>query len=649
MGFLDTLRLPDQLKTLSAHEQDQLAAEVRQKILTVVSRNGGHLSSNLGTVELAVAVHAVFQAPQDKIIWDVGHQAYPHKLLTGRADRFHTLKKLGGISGLPNIDEGPYDLFTTGHAGPSISMAIGLTRARDLAKESHRVVAIIGDGAMTSGVSLEALNNVQSVRTNLIVILNDNEHSISPNVGALSTYFMKVRTSPIYHFMKDRAGRMADLIPKIGRPLLEQVDRLKDRLRRFVFDYKPEVIFEELGFKYLGPIDGHNIPLIMGTLQFAKEVNGPVLIHVVTQKGKGYPPAERDPVGLHGPAPFKVETGEIIKKPALAPSFTSVFGKTLETLAAANPRVYAVTAAMSDGTGLVGFSKRFPDRFSDVGIAEQHAISFAAGLAKGGYIPVAAIYSTFLQRAFDQIIHDVALQHLPVRFILDRAGVVGEDGPTHHGVFDIVYLRHIPTMVIMAPKDENELQHMVATCVSYFDGPSAVRFPRGTGLGVPMDPEPRPLAIGKGEVVFRTLSLNPHGPSSKIVLIGLGPFVAECETAAKRLTSDGYAVTVINPRFVKPLDRDLIVSEACDSQLVVTVEDGVRMGGFGSAVAELLNDENISVPLVRLGWPDHFIEHGPRPLLIEKYGLDAGSICDLVRHHHSLSSDLQIPAPSVLK
>ncbi|MFA5104852.1 MAG: 1-deoxy-D-xylulose-5-phosphate synthase, partial [Candidatus Margulisiibacteriota bacterium] len=473
--MLEQLNLPSSLKKLSCEELEKLAGEIREKIINVVSKNGGHLSSNLGSVELAMALLTVYDSPSDKIIWDVGHQAYAHKILTGRGKNFDSLRQYEGVSGYPNPEESPHDVFMTGHAGTSISSALGLAKARDLNGQNHKIVAVIGDGSLSGGVSLEAVNNAMSLNSNLVVVLNDNEMSISKNVGSLSEYFTGIRMNPLYTGTKERVEEMVKRIPRIGVPLFHIAVKMKNRLKNFIIDFQTEVIVEELGFQYLGPIDGHNTTLLMSALSFAKEAKKPILLHVITKKGKGYAPAEKDPTKYHGAAPFFIESGEF--RSVSQKSNSDVFGGTLVELAEADKKIVAVTAAMLDGTGLDEFAKKFPSRFFDVGIAEEHAVVFAGGLAKGGMKPVVAIYSTFLQRSYDQIFHDVCLQNLPVVFCLDRAGVVGDDGPTHNGVFDMAYLRHLPNMVLMAPKDENELRQMLYTALAH-NGPIAIRYPR---------------------------------------------------------------------------------------------------------------------------------------------------------------------------
>ena len=619
--LLSKLNLPYDLKHLSYSELEALADEVRSLIIETISRTGGHLSSSLGAVELTVALHTVYDSPKDKILWDVGHQAYAHKILTNRSLKFHTLRQHDGISGFPNKDESPHDPFTVGHASNSISLALGLAKARELSKESFYIVSVIGDGSLSGGLALEGINNLIGLKGNLVIVLNDNQLSISKNVGAIADYFTKLRTSPTYVKFRDRVEKMIERIPKIGVALVKRAENMKNRLKHFVVDFKVGVIIEELGIRYLGPIDGHNIPLVMGTLQYAKEVKGPVVVHVITKKGKGYQPSESDPTKFHGIAPFKIETGEVISRSDIS-SYTSIFGKTLVKLADGNEKIVAITAAMLDGTGLEEFSKKYPNRIFDVGIAEEHAVTFSAGLARAGFKPVVAIYSTFLQRAYDEIVHDVCLQNLPVVFAVDRAGIVGEDGATHNGIFDIAFLRHIPNMTLMAPKDENELRQMLYTAVTH-NGPVAIRYPRGQGQGINLDGELTSLPIGKGEIVYQS---QIQTAKSKQVIFALGSMVYPSSEAAKLAEAKGISSIVVNARFVKPLDKELVIRLAKGSDKVVTVEEGDLEGGFGSAVAELLDDNDVQKPVKRIGLPSKFIEHGTRNQILDLYGLTAEKI-----------------------
>ncbi|ACX52500.1 deoxyxylulose-5-phosphate synthase [Ammonifex degensii KC4] len=610
--MLARVNTPEDLKALSLAELEELAAELREFIINTVAHTGGHLAPNLGVVELTLALYRVFDFPRDKIIWDVGHQCYVHKIITGRKERFGTLRQLGGVSGFPSREESPYDIFGTGHASTSISAALGLAKARDLAGDHYAVVAVIGDGALTGGMALEALNHAGHLQTDLIVVLNDNEMSISKNVGALANYLSRLRSDPAYRRLQEEFESLTSRLPGFGPRLRDFLSRLKGSVKYLVV---PGMFFEELGFTYLGPVDGHHLPTLLRILERARALKGPVLVHVVTRKGKGYKPAEEDPDLYHGVGPFNPETGELYS--SSLPTYTEIFGRTLVRLAEEDPRIVAITAAMPSGTGLKLFAQRFPHRFFDVGIAEQHAVTFAAGLAVGGYRPVVAIYSTFLQRAYDQIIHDVCLQRLPVVFALDRAGIVGEDGATHQGLFDLAYLRSIPHMVVMAPADENELQHMLKTALTH-EGPIALRYPRGTGLGVTLDADPRPLPIGQG-VVLRE--------GRDVTLIAIGNMVPRALKAAEELAAQGISAAVINARFVKPLDIELILRYAKRTRWVVTIEEGILAGGFGSAVAECLTSHGLGeVKITRLGIEDTFVEHGHPEELRKKYGLDVQGI-----------------------
>ncbi|MEW6065444.1 MAG: 1-deoxy-D-xylulose-5-phosphate synthase [Bacillota bacterium] len=616
-SLLKTIYSPQDIQNLSLKQLKSLADEIRDTIIQTVAETGGHLAPNLGVVELTLALHRVFNSAVDRIIWDVGHQSYVHKLLTGRQVQFATLRQYGGISGFPKPEESIHDAFATGHSSTSISAALGMALARDLKGDPHSVVAVIGDGSLTGGMAFEAMNHAGHLKTNLIVVLNDNEMSIAPNVGALSGYLSRLRTDPMYSKGKDEIAELLQKLPH-GSKLLKVVDRLKDSFKYLVV---PGMLFEELGFTYLGPVDGHDIKAMMTMLQQAKTVSGPVLVHVLTQKGRGYQPAEENPDRFHGVGPFDVATGTVKKSGGGAPSYTEVFGKTLVKLAQEDDKIIGITAAMPDGTGLNSFAREFPKRYFDVGIAEQHAVTMAAGMAMTGYRPVAAIYSTFLQRAYDQVLHDVCLQNLPVTFALDRGGLVGDDGPTHHGVFDIAYLRNIPNMVIMAPKDENELQHMLKTAV-YHSGPVAVRYPRGNGEGVPMDEELQRLPIGKGEILRE---------GSDVLLIATGNMVRETLKATQSLSAQGIEAAVINARYVKPLDEELILDYARRTKNVVTIEEHVLMGGFGSAVLELFEAAGLTdVKVKRIGIPDEFVEHGKQNILRANYGLTAEGIIETV-------------------
>jgi 1-deoxy-D-xylulose-5-phosphate synthase len=613
LSLLDKINSPADLKKIPTDQLELLASEIREKILNVVSQNGGHLSSNLGLVELSIALHYVFDAPKDKIIWDTGHQAYTHKLLTGRRDSFDSLRQTDGISGFLRRVESPYDIFGAGHEGTGLSAALGVLEARDHHKEKAKVVVLIGDATLTVGMSLEALNYAGHLQKDLIVILNDNEMSISKNVGAISSYLSRIISGHFYNRIKKDAELLLKSIPTIGKPMLKVAKRAEELVKGLI---GPGILFEELGFTYVGPIEGHRFDYLLSTLENVKRLNAPCVVHVITKKGKGYAPAEKDPVSFHSAPPFDLKTGEVKKKPKVV-TYTKVFTKALVELAKKDKRIVAITAAMPEGTGLAGFGKEFPNRFYDVGIAEQHAVTFAGGLAAGGMHPVVGIYSTFMQRAYDQILHDICLQNLPVTLCLDRAGLVGEDGHTHHGMFDIAYLRSIPNIVVMSPKDENELRHMLRTALTY-PGPIAMRYPRGEGIGVPMDDRMNALSIGKSELLME---------GKDLAIFALGSMVYPSLGAAGRLKQDGISAAVINSRFVKPVDREMILTMARKCKRIVTVEEGILNGGFGSAVWETLEEEGLSgVEIRRIGLPDDFIDHGPAKLLRQKFGLDADGI-----------------------
>ncbi|MBP3624796.1 MAG: 1-deoxy-D-xylulose-5-phosphate synthase [Peptococcaceae bacterium] len=614
MQYLQLIKSPDDIKQMKIPELKVLAQEIREELIQVVSENGGHLAPNLGVVELTLALHMVFHTPEDKIIWDVGHQSYVHKLLTGRYEQFHTVRTLNGLSGFPKRSESVHDAFGAGHSSTSISAAVGFAKARDLRGDNNNVIAVIGDGAMTGGMAFEALENAGQMGSNLIVILNDNEMSIDPNVGAMAEYLSRARSNPAYTKSKEDVEELLKKIPGIGDKMFKAADRLKDSLKYLLV---PGVLFEEFGFKYYGPVNGHDLSALMAVLENVKGMDRPVLIHVETKKGKGYAPAEKNPDLFHGVSPFHIQTGEL-KKKAVLPSYTSVFGKTLAQLGAQDNRIVGITAAMGKGTGINIFQEQFPDRTIDVGIAEEHAVTMAAAMALDGYKPVVAIYSTFLQRAYDQVMHDVALQNAPVVFCLDRAGLVGDDGPTHHGIFDISYLRHIPNMVCMAPKDENELRHMLYSALSY-DCPVAVRYPRGEGLGVPMDEALQILPLGKAEVLQE---------GSRITLLALGSMVHIAQEAAARISEEtGITPTVINARFAKPLDAETILRYAAQDTLLVTLEEHAVTGGFGSAVLELFNQHGLDTRnVMTIGIADSFVQHGNTARLKEMQGLDTDSI-----------------------
>lgn len=615
--FLDNIRSPQDMKGFSLRQLEKLAAEIRQLLVATVSQTGGHLAPNLGVVELTLALHKVFDSPTDKIIWDVGHQAYVHKLLTGRRAAFATLRQKGGLSGFPKRSESEHDAFGVGHSSTSISAALGMALARDMDGQRHQVVAVIGDGSLTGGESFEALNHAGHLKTHMIVLLNDNEMSIAKNVGALSSYLSKMRVAPTYTRVKQDVEFLLKRIPAIGESMLKTAERFKDSVRYLLV---PGMLFEELGFTYLGPIDGHDLPLLLEMMEKAKELEGPVLIHALTQKGKGYEPAECRADQFHGVGPFCIESGEILSCPG-APSYTEVFGKTLVELAQQDEAIVAITAAMPGGTGLKPFAKHYPQRFFDVGIAEQHAVTMAAGMATQGKKPVVALYSTFAQRAYDQLLHDVCLQKLPVVLALDRAGLVGEDGPTHHGVFDFSFLRHIPELCIMAPKDEDELRHMLHTALAE-NGPVVLRYPRGCGQGVPLTAPCALLPLGKAEELCC---------GGDVSIWAAGTMVTPALAAAQLLRQDGIQAGVVNARFIKPLDTDLLCHLARECGHVVTVEENVLAGGFGSAVLEALEEQELAAKVLRLGIPDQFVEHGPRQELLRALGLDARGIAAGVR------------------
>ena len=601
---------------MSLTDLQQLAGEIRELILTTVAKNGGHLAPSLGTVELTLALYSVFDFSKDRLVWDVGHQAYTHKILTGRRDTFHTLRTLGGITGFPKRVESPFDSFGVGHASTSISAALGLLLAAEIEQVPRRVVAVIGDGALTGGESFEALNHAGQLKKNLLVVLNDNEMSIDKNVGAMSEYLSKIRLKPQYHRAKKEFEGFIRNLPfrDISEKILLAANSVHAGLTAAIF---PGAIFEALGFNYLGPIDGHNIENMRDIFSRVGVIDAPVLIHVHTTKGKGYAPAETAPEKFHGVGKFDKATGQIFKKPS-PPSYTQIFSQAVIDCATVNKKIVAITAAMPSGTGLKKFAEKFPQRFFDVGIAEEHAVTLAAGMAAGGLRPVVAIYSTFFQRAYDQILHDICLQNLPVLLCLDRGGLVGEDGATHHGVFDLAYLRTIPNMSILAPKDENELRQMIFTALEK-NFPVAIRYPRGAGLGVTVEDSPQKISWGTAEILLQTQSAD-------VTIFAVGAMVQTALDAAKILRDKKIFVNVVNARFVKPLDTATIKKFARSSKLLVTCEEGTLSGGFGSAVAEFLADEKFSTSLLRLGIPDKFIEQGTRAQLLDLCGLTAEKI-----------------------
>ncbi len=602
-------------------------------IIEKVSVKGGHLAPNLGVVEMTIALHYVFDTPHDLLVWDIGHQAYGHKLLTGRRDRFHTIRQFGGLSGYLRRDESPYDVFGASHASTSISAALGIAAGRDLQGQSFKVVAVIGDGALTGGMALEAINNAGSLKKNLIVVLNDNEKSISDNVGALHHYLGKIRqmeTSPSYRRLREMAKGSINKLPVVGDKAREAAGRAEMSFKNFIMHSKSGQIFEELGFKFFGPFDGHDIPLMVDVFENIKHIEGPVMVQVVTKKGKGLSYAEEDATKWHGPGAFDYTTGTIKKNAGDPPTYTDVFANTLVELAEKDPSIVAITAAMAEGTGLYKMHQRFPERYFDVGIAEQHGVTFAGGLAVSGMRPVAAIYSTFLQRAFDQVIHDICVQNLHVVFAMDRAGIVGEDGHTQHGNFDVAYMRIIPNMKVMAPKDENELRHMLYTAI-YMNGPVSLRYPRGKAVGVSLDAELRKLEVGKAELL--SPSTIEEAEQQDCVILAYGTAVASAEQAAKELAAQDIHVAVVNARWAKPLDEELITRLAKETRRIVTVEDHMLAGGFGCAVLELLEARGLlsEVDIRLIGYPDKFIEHGAPSILKELYGLSSAHIKDVVR------------------
>jgi 1-deoxy-D-xylulose-5-phosphate synthase len=616
--ILSSINSPDDIKGLELEQLELLAGDIRETLIDVCSANGGHLAPSLGVVELTLALHKVFSTPGDKFVWDVGHQAYAHKLLTGRRDSFATLRKLGGVSGFPKRSESPHDAFDVGHSSTSISAALGFAAARDLKHESNKVVAVIGDGSMTGGLAYEGLNHAGHLNKDLIVILNDNEMSIAENVGALSNFLSRTMTSEFVHRIKKDVQSFLAGLDSVGQSVLHVARKAEESLKGL---FTPGMLFQAFGFEYIGPIDGHNLERLIQTLERVKKFDNAVLVHVLTKKGKGYQPAEENPSLFHGVGPFDRETGKVRSSKGAPSSFTAIFGETMKQIAGEDERVIAITAAMPDGTGLSGFAREFPKRFFDVGISEQHAVTFAAGLAAEGFRPVFAIYSTFLQRAYDEVF-DVCLQNLPVTFAIDRAGVVGNDGPTHHGLFDLSYLRSFPNMILMAPKDENELRHMIATAIEH-NGPVAMRYPRGSGFGVPLDQTLSPLPIGTAEV----LKEGVHG-----AILAVGTMVNPSLAAAEKLADQGIQLAVINMRFIKPLDRNLVLQYAERFGVLVTVEENALEGGFGTAVLELLEEEDLDgVKVKRIGFPDRYIEQGEQSELRAMYGLDADGIAGHIR------------------
>jgi 1-deoxy-D-xylulose-5-phosphate synthase len=629
MELLREINSPADLRRLRPDQLQTVADEIRQYILETMSRIGGHTGASLGAVELAVALHYAFDTPSDRVVWDVGHQAYAHKILTGRRDQLPSIKQYGGLSPFLRRDESEYDVFGAGHASTSISAALGMAIARDRMKQSHHVCAIIGDASLTGGMAMEAINQAGHLKTRLIVLLNDNEMSIAPAVGALTGYLNRIREAHGYHRFKDEVEGTLLSIPGFGERLHQAAKTMKDALAAAVL---PGALVNELGFKYIGYVDGHNTRALVAALREAQQVkDGPVIVHALTTKGKGFPSSEKNYYAWHATGPFDIRTGEPVKSASQAPQYTAVFGDTLCELMAKDEKIVALTAAMPDGTGVDRALKRFPERSFDVGIAEQHAVTFSAGMACEGLKPVAAIYSTFLQRGFDQLIHDVCMQNLNVTFAMDRAGIAGPDGPTHHGLLDIAYLRAMPNIILMAPKDEAELRDMLLTAIEH-NGPAALRYPRGNGVGVPIDREPQVLEVGRGEI------LRDGGETA---IVAYGSMVHPSLKAAEHLSADGIDVTVVNARFVKPLDAGLLLALARTKRLIVTVEEAYLAGGFGSAVMELLEENGLldTVRVVRMGIPDRLITHGDAKLLLAKYGLDVDGIYTRVKEASEILDD----------
>ena len=609
---MDRINTPADLKGLSVAGLSDLAQEIREEIIAVVSKNGGHLASSLGVVELTLALHCVYDAPTDRIVWDVGHQAYAHKLITGRRAGFHTLRRQDGISGFPKRSESAYDAFDVGHSSTSISASLGMAAARDLKGENYKVVAVIGDGSMTAGLAFEGLNQAGHLGRDMVVVLNDNEMSISNNVGALAGYLSRMITGERAERLKRETEVILKRFSRFGEPVLKVASRAEKSISGLL---APGMLFREMGFSYVGPIDGHDLSMLTNALRDARGRRGPVLVHVCTKKGKGYEPAEADPTSFHGAPPFDVETGRSLKSSGV--TYTGVFGDTVVELAHADPSIVAISAAMPEGTGLTGFAREFPGRFFDVGIAEQHGVTFAAGLAACGLKPVTAIYSTFMQRSYDQVVHDMCMQRLPVVLAMDRAGVVGEDGETHQGLFDVSYLRHVPNLVFMAPKDENELRHMLYTAFR-LGCPTAIRYPRGRGEGAVMDEGFRDIPVGRAEVLSEGRDL---------AVVALGNTVGRALRAAESLKAKGYSVGVVNARFIKPLDRELILRLSEGAKRIMTVEENVLAGGFGSAVMEVLQEEGVTgVPVMRLGVPDIYVPQGTQGEIRHRLGLDEEGI-----------------------
>ncbi|MCK4336457.1 MAG: 1-deoxy-D-xylulose-5-phosphate synthase [Candidatus Aminicenantes bacterium] len=621
--LLDRIKNPRDVKALSVKELNQLATEIRALIIETVSRTGGHLSSNLGVVEITLALHYVFNTPADKIIWDVGHQCYTHKIVTGRKEEFTGLRQLEGLSGFPSVEESEFDVFNTGHASTALSAALGMAVARDRRNEDHEVIAVVGDGSMTAGVAWEALNQIGHIRKKVIIILNYNEMSISPNVGAISRYLSYLVSGQHYLRIKDHAKTILKAIPAVGWPLIKVARAVEEAMKKTFF---PGLVFEELGIRYIGPVQGHSLKSLIEVFEESKKFDGPILILCVTKKGRGYRPAQANPSSFHSASPFEIPTGEPKNKDT-HPTYSSIFGKTAVKEAKADKKVVAITAAMPAGTGLIEFSKTFPDRFYDVGIAEQHAVIFASGMVLGGFKPILAIYSTFLQRAYDQLYHDVCLMDIPIVFALDRAGIVPDDGPTHQGINDIVYLRHLPNMIVMSPKDENELQHMIHSALSY-GHPAAIRFPKGKASGVPLEEKLKVLPLGKGEVLRE----------GENVIFAFGNMVDSSIKAAERLEKEGISIAVVNARFANPLDEELILRFAQPGCVFVTAEEGVIAGGFGSAVREVLDREKkFDLYFKQIGLPVEIYPVAKVDQIKRMYDLDADGIYKQVRRFYEIT------------
>lgn len=619
--LLESIDTPHDLRNLERAKLPQVAQEIRDRIIEVVSLLGGHFGGNLGAVELTLALHYVFDTPRDQLVWDTGHQSYPHKLITGRRDKFHTIRQHGGISGFCKREESIYDVFNAGHASTGISSSVGIAVARDFRKEDYRVICVVGDGALSGGLAFEGLNQAGHLKRKLFIVLNDNDLSISTNVGAISGYLNQIIKGQKYNALKDLARGIMDRIPVVGGKIHEVASDVEEMLKHMVV---PGLLFEELGIKYIGPIDGHDLDQLIDTFEKWKDYEFPIIVHIITKKGKGYQPAEVKPIWSHGVTPFDIKSGEVKKsdKPS-PPTYTAVFAETLIELARRDEKIVAITAAMPEGTGLDKFAKVFPERMFDVGIAEEHAVTFSAGLATQGMKPVAAIYSTFLQRAFDQVFHDVTIMDLPVVFCLDRGGIAGADGPTHHGIYDMAYLRVFPNMICMAPKDENELRHMLNTALTT-GHPTSVRYPRGAGVGIPLDPELKVLPLGKGEVLR-------EGEDATIFAIGNEVWPAV--EAADLLRREGIRVTVVNGRFIKPLDEELIVRYCRPGAKIITVEEGSLAGGFGSAIMERVQDLQIEeVAFHRIGIPDEYVHHGAQDVLRAQYDLHPQGIANRVKN-----------------